>query len=97
MSALSSDPRVLPPLTAPCQAGQHSSWEPCHQPCVQWVNGHAAHRMHLSGEQAITIQFVAQIAAALNAEFPSVLKMPRKEQQSKPRLPARSAVHGRQT
>lgn len=85
------------PSLKPAQTGQHGSWELCRQPCVQRVNRHAAHRACLSGEQSITIQFAAQIAAALNAEFPSGLKMPQKGQQSKPWQPDMRGVRGRQT
>lgn len=37
-------------------------------------SGQAACRASLSGEPSITIPFVAQIAAALNAEFPTGFK-----------------------
>lgn len=57
----------------------------------------AAHRACLSREQSIIIQFAAQIAATLNAEFPSGLKMPQKGQQSKPWQPDMRGACGRQT
>lgn len=69
-------PPPLPGLIA--QAGQPGSWELCQQPRVQRVNGHAARRACLSGEPSITIPFVAQITAALNAEFSAGFETHRK-------------------